>query len=154
MRRLLFALAIALALVVAGCGVSPSRGFDLSGVPLTSGTRVVTHVRRCDRGANAYCAIQLVAVGRHYRTSTALLIAERRHLRSLGWSVAAAKTGDENAADSPGHEVRLTYATADLDLKDLDLGWIKRAPLIGRALSQTMFDREPAISLMLQAGSS
>jgi hypothetical protein len=126
----------------------------LSGVPLTSDTRVLTHVRRCDRGANPYCAIQVVVVGSGYSSSTALLVAERRYLRSLGWSLAQAETGDETAADSPGHKLRLTYATAALDLKDLDLGWIKRSPVIGRALSRTMFARQSAISLMLQTGSS
>jgi hypothetical protein len=48
----------------------------------------------------------------------------------------------------------LTYAAASDDLQALDMGWIRRAPLIGRALSETMFDRAPALSLMLQTGPS
>jgi hypothetical protein len=96
----------------------------------------------------------MVVVGSDFQSSTALLIAERRYLHSLGWDAAEADTGDETAADSPGHELRLIYATAQLDLKDLDLGWIKRSPVIGRALAATMFARQSAISLMLQIGTS
>ena len=54
----------------------------------------------------------------------------------------------------PGHKLRLTYAIASLDLKDIDLGWIKRSPKIGLALSRAMFDRASSISLMLQSGSA
>ena len=118
------------------------------------GTRILTSVRRCDRGANAYCALQLVVVAGRFTDSTALLHSERDHLKSLGWAIANADTGDEHAADSPRHRLHLLYATAALDLKDLDLGYIQRAPTIGRALSQTMFDRTPALSLMLETGSS
>jgi hypothetical protein len=146
---------IAVALGATGCGqTAGSRGPALAGVPLTGGTRVVFHVRRCDRGANAYCAIQLVVVGNHYRSSTALLDSERRHLKAIGWGMANADTGDEHAADSPGHELRLTYATAALDLKDIDLGWVQRSPMLGRSLSRVMFDRSSALSLMLEKGSS
>jgi hypothetical protein len=146
---------IAIALGVAGCGQSTgSHSPNLAGVPLTGGTRVVFHVRRCDRGANPYCAIQLVVVGNHYRTSTALQASERRHLKALGWGMADADTGDEHGADSPGHTLRLTYATAALDLKDIDLGWVQRSPRIARSLSRTMFARSSALSLMLETGSS
>lgn len=154
MKKLLLPVSIAVALVVAGCGSSASRGPTLAGVPLTPGSQVVEHVRRCDGGANAYCAVELVVVSKHAPTSDALMTAERRHLRSLGWTLTEADTGDETAANSPGHKLRLTYATAALDLKDIDLGWIRRSPRIGRALSQTMFDRAAAISLMLQTGSA
>jgi hypothetical protein len=154
MKKLRLPVSIAVALVAAGCGGSASRGPSLSGVPLTPGMRVIEHVRRCDRGKNPYCAVQLVVVGRHASSSEALLAAEREHLRSLGWSLTEADNGDETAADSPGHKLRLTYATAALDLKDVDLGWIKRSPKISLALSRVMFDRQPAISLMLQTGSA
>ncbi len=147
------------ALVVAGCvagcgGGSSANSPGLAGVPLTPGTQVVSHVRRCDRGANPYCAVQLVAVNAHAGSSTALLAGERQHLKALGWTLTEADTGDETAADSPGHKLRLIYSTAALDLKDADLGWIQRAPVISRALSKVMFDRQPAISLMLQTGSA
>lgn len=152
MHKLRLPVSIALALLAAGCGSAASRSPTLSGVPLTSGIDVIAHVRRCDRGANPYCAIQLVAVGKDYPSSAALLDSERAHLKSLGWSMSEADTGDETAADSPGHKLRLIYATAALDLKDLDLGWIQRSPMIGRTLSRTMFDRQSAISLMLETG--
>ncbi len=153
--KILTAVWIAVALMAAGCGQAAlSRSPSLAAVPLTGGTRVVAHTRRCDRGANAYCAIQLVAIGDHYGSSAALLANERRHLKSLGWTLAGAETGDEHAAESPGHRLRLTYATAALDLKDLDLGFIQRSPMIGRALSRTMFARASALSLMLETGSS
>jgi hypothetical protein len=144
-----------MALAVAGCGGgSPANSPNVDKVPLTAGTQVVSHVRRCDRGAHPYCAVQLVAVNRHASNSAALLASERQHLKSLGWTLTEADTGDETAADSPGHKLRLIYTTAALDLKDADLGWIHRAPKISLALSRVMFDRQPAISLMLQTGSA
>ncbi len=123
-------------------------------MPLTPGSQVVAHVRRCDRGANPYCAMQLVVVGKRTTSSLALLDRERRHLQSIGWTVIDADTGDEPAANSPGHKLRLTYATAALDLQGVDLGWIRRSPGIGLALSRTMFARDSALSLMLETGSS
>ncbi len=145
----------ALALALAGCGRSSSSSSPgLTAVPLAGGTQVVAHVRRCDRGANPYCAVQLVLVGPAYRSSAALLSGERRRLLSLGWGPGNGDTGDERAADSPGHTLRLTYATAALDLKDIDLGWIRRSRLIATALSQELFTRTPALSLMLETGSA
>jgi hypothetical protein len=159
MRRLRLTIglvgSIALALAAGGCGQgATSRGPNLAGVPLTGGTRVVAHVRRCDSGANPYCAVQLVIVGSRYRSSSALLASERHHLHSLGWTSADADTGAEHAADSPGHKLRLTYATTALDLQAYDLGWIARSHMIARAMSHTMFARVPALSLMLESGSS
>ena len=154
MKKLLAPVSITVALVAAGCGSSGPREPSLSGVPLTPGMQVIEHVRRCDPGANAYCALQLVVVSKRASSSTALLDAERRHLQSLGWTLTEADTGDETAANSPGHKLRLIYATAALDLKDLDLGWIKRSPRIGLALSRAMFARDSSISLMLQTGSA
>jgi hypothetical protein len=126
----------------------------VSAVPLADGMQVVTHVTRCDRGANPYCAVQMVVVGRHFPSSTALLTSEKRHLKALGWTTAGADNGDERGADSPGHKFRITYATASLDLKGIDLGWIQRSPVIIRSLSRTMFGRDSALSIMLETGSS
>jgi hypothetical protein len=146
---------VVVAVVLAGCGTGgTSRGPSLAGVPLTSGTRVVAHVRRCDPGASPYCAIQLVVVGPRYGSSQSLLVSERAHLHSIGWSSSNAQVGSEHAASSPGQKLRLTYATAALDLQAVDLGWIRRSPAIGLALSRTMFARQPALSLMLETGSS
>ncbi len=155
MKKLVPSAAVALALALAGCGSGQSsRAPNLAGVPLIKGTKVVAHVRRCDRGANPYCAIQLVVVSDRYGSSQALLDSEKRYLHSIGWSMSNADIGLERAASSPGAKLRLIYATAALDLQALDLGWIKRSPAIGRAMSQTMFARKPALSLMLETGSS
>jgi hypothetical protein len=141
--------------MLAGCGgYSAGRGPELSDVPLTAGTRIVADVRRCDSGANPYCAVQLVVVGSGYPSSGALVESENQYVSSLGWSGAQGDFGRERAADSPGHTLRLTFAPADVDLEGVDLGWVKRAPLIGRALAATMFNRDPAMSLMLETGSS
>jgi hypothetical protein len=153
MKKLVWSVVVAA--VVAGCGSGgTSRGPSLAAVPLTSGTTVVAHVRRCDPGTTPYCAIQLVVVGPRYGSSQALLVSERKHLHSIGWSSANADIGIEHAASSPGQKLRLTYSTAALDLQAVDLGWVRRSPAIGLALSRTMFARQPALSLMLETGSS
>lgn len=150
----LLAAALALALTAAGCGSSAqSRAPSVAGVPLTAGARVLAHVTRCDPGANQYCAVQLVVVGR-YGSSDELLRSERRHLQALGWGLVNAQTGDEHAAESPGHHFHIVFATAALDLKDVDLGWVKRSRMIARVLSQTMIDRRSALSVMLESGSA
>ncbi len=115
---------------------------------------MLASVRRCDRGSNAFCALQLVVSDAGFANSTELLRSERDHLKALGWSIANADNGNEHAADSPHHRLHLLYATAALDLVGWDLGWIQRAPVIPRTLSRTMFDRVPALSLMLETGSS
>jgi hypothetical protein len=145
----------AAALGLAACGGASAGGTpELDGVPLTTGTHVVAHSRRCDKGVNPYCAVQLVVVADRLHSSEKLLDEEAKHLASLGWTQTNGDTGDESGADSPGHKLRLTYATAASDLMGIDLGWIKRAPLISRTLSRSMFDRAASISLMLQTGSS
>jgi hypothetical protein len=98
--------------------------------------------------------VQLVVVGGRYSTSSELMSGERRHLASLGWTQTNGDTGLEQGADSPGHKLRLTYAIASDDLKGVDLGWIRRSPRIALALSRVMFDRTPAMSLMLETGPS
>ena len=144
-----------LALAAAGCGAgASSRSPNLAGVPLIKGVSIVEHVRRCDRGANPYCAVQLVVVDTHYSSSAALLSSERRYLRSIGWAASAADIGSERAASSPGGKLRLTYATAALDLQAVDLGWIRRSPAIALAIARTMFERQPARAPMLEPGSS
>lgn len=148
-------LAVMAALALAGCARSASSASPtLAAVPLAKGTRVIAHVRRCDRGANPYCAVQLIVVGGRYRSSAALMSGESRYLRSLGWAQTNGDTGREEAAESPGHKLRLTFATAALDLQGVDLGWIRRSPLITDALSRVMFSRASALSLMLETGSS
>jgi hypothetical protein len=145
---------VAVILLAAGCGQSSrSRSPSVDRVPLVPRTRVFAHVIRCDPGANRYCAVQLVVVGR-YGSSDALLKSERKYLQSLGWGLVNAATGDEHAAESPGHRFHIVFATAALDLKDWDLGWIKRSRMIARAMSQTMINRQSALSLMLESGAA
>jgi hypothetical protein len=84
----------------------------------------------------------------------ALLDSEHRHLLKLGWSGAAPDTGEQRAAESPGHKLRVTYATAFGDLLGWDRGWIKRPWPIVMALDRAMFNRASALSLMLEVGSS
>ena len=91
-------------------------------------------------------------VDRRFRSAGALVASEHRHLRKLGWIGSAGDNGDERAAQSPGHKLRLTYATAAGDLIGIDQGWIKRPRAIELTLSRAMFERTPAISIMLEAG--
>jgi hypothetical protein len=151
--RLLAPLIAATAL--AGCGQAGARHAPaLSKLPLVGGARVVSQARQCDPGANAFCALEFVLVDPRYPTSDELLAAEEQSLRQLGWTSANGDFGEESAADSPGHKLRLTYGTATSELEGIDLGWIQRSHAIANALSGTMFDRSPAISLMLESGSS
>jgi hypothetical protein len=158
MKRIRPRLAVMLlvgALLAAGCGQSSSRRQpSVASVPLIGGTRIAARVRSCDRGVNPYCAVQLVVVGDRYSSSGALQAAERRYLDGLGWTSAQGDSGKEDAADSPGHDLRLVFATVSNDLEGVDLGWIERPRPITHALSTAMFDRAPAISLMLETGSS
>jgi hypothetical protein len=154
-KRILSLPALAGCLALAGCGHGGNpRSVGVTDIPLPDNTTVAAQVRSCDRGANAYCAIELVVVGSAYNDSAALQASETEKLKRLGWSEGNGPDGPERSADSPGHELRLSYATAYGDLLGIDSSWIQRAPPIGRALSKVMFDRAPALSLMLQRGSS
>jgi hypothetical protein len=143
----------ALVVGLAGCGqhattASPS----LSNLPLVRGANVVSQVHQCDKGANAFCAIELVVLGRGYASSADLVKAERDHLKQSGWSGVAPDDGQQRAAASPGQKLRITYATAAADLLGIDLGWIKRPHPITTRLARAMFDRSPAMSVLLEAG--
>jgi hypothetical protein len=145
--------ALAVAILVTGRGGTP-RAIGLRNVPMLHGTRVMIQVRSCDRSAGAYCALQVVVVGDRYHTSAALRLAYAGRLAKLGWTAAKGPVDAETAADSPGHELRLTYATADAELTDIDVGSVQRTAAISHALSDTIFTRLPALSLMLTRGSS
>lgn len=144
------------ALAVTGCGQSSThrRPLRLGGVPLVGGARVVAQARSCDRGARAYCSLQLVVVGSRFHSATDLLHAEEARLRTLGWTSTQGDTPKERSADSPGHRLRLSLALAQDDLLSWDQTQAHRRPPIARALARTMFERVPALSLMLQTGSS
>jgi hypothetical protein len=149
------AVAVVAAAGVAGCGVGAgSRAVGVTQVPLPGGAQIVTRVRSCDRGANPYCSEQLVVVGPSFGTSMALEMSEKQLLAKRGWTTTKGADGNQKAADSPGHELRLYYATAYDDLLGIDSNWIQRAPPISHGLSTAMFDRAPAISVMLVRGSS
>lgn len=145
---------VAVAGSVAGCAGSGPRRPALGSVPLVAGGQVVARATRCDKGANAFCALDVVLVNRGYSSAQRLVAGERRWLIRHGWLRVPAQTGDEQAADSPGDRVRVTYTTAALDLKDIDLGWIKRPQAIALALSRSIYDGTAAISMMLVAGPS
>jgi hypothetical protein len=146
---------LAIAAVLAGCGQSgAARTPDASQLPLVRGASIVSQVRDCDHGANAFCAIEFVVVDRHYKNSNDLLLGEHHQLLSHGWSGAGGDTGNQRAADSPGHKLRLTYATATGDLQGVELGQIKRPGRIWVALAHTLFDQTPALSMMLEVGNS
>ena len=143
------------ACALAGCGAgSSSRSLTLAQLPLVGGSAVVARSEQCDRGANAYCAIEAVIVNRRFTSSGALVVAEHRRLHTLGWSTAAGDNGRERAAESPGHKVRVTYATAFGDLLGWDMGWIRRPRPIALTLSRAVIAGAPAMSVMLEAGSA
>jgi hypothetical protein len=145
--------AVALVIIVTGRGGTP-RAIGLKDIPMVAGTRVMTKVRSCDRGASRYCALQVVIVGDRYPTSEELRTTYGAKLLKLGWTTTKGPDGNETAADSPGHELRLTFATAYEDMLGVDSNWIQRTAAISHSLSATMFDRAPALSLMLLRGSS
>jgi hypothetical protein len=145
---------LAVAATVAGCGGNAPRHPSLSSVPLVPGGRVVVSANACDAGANAYCALDVVLVNPSFKTAQDLVAHERRWLKRSGWIRVSAQTGDEQAANSPGNRLRVTYSTAALDLKDIDLGWIKRPRAISLALSDAIYDGSPAMSVNIVAGPS
>jgi hypothetical protein len=149
------AAAIVAALTLSSCGqASPAVVPNIAHVPLVRGVKVLAMIRLCDHGANAFCAVQLVVADHRYDSSGALMLAERQALKHRGWSLYQGDIGNENSAESPGHKLRLTYGTAAADLRGIDLDQIKRSRPITLALSRSMFDRSPAISLMLETGSA
>ncbi len=155
--RLSFGAALLLALSgsLAACGATASsRVPKLSALPLVRGAGILAQSRQCDTGANAFCGLELVVIDRGYRTADDVVAGERRLLLRTGWTGGDADTGDEKAADSPGHRLRVTYATAYGDEKGIDLRWIKRSQAITLTLSRALFDRAPAMSMMLETGAS
>ena len=123
-------------------------------MPLVPGSRIVEKTRRCDQGSNAFCAVDLVVVDPASLDSGDLALDESKILRQAGWSLADGDTGLESAANSPGHKVRVTYAAAMDDLRSIDLGTINRPWPITYALSNSMFDRDAAMSMRLEVGAS
>jgi len=145
--------ALLAALWLAACGpASGTQKPSVSDLPLVEGAQVLARVDLCDKGANAYCALDLVIVDPHYRSAEQLLTDEHLRLKAHGWTITGGDTSDERAADSPGHKLRLTYSTASGDLQGIDLGWIARPRPITLALSRLLFAGTPALSMMLEVG--
>jgi hypothetical protein len=154
-RRLGAAAALALAAALTGCGTSTAqRTPTVSAIPLLPGARVATQVRACDSGSRAFCSIELVVTDPRYKSSDNLAHDESKHLRKAGWSLADGDTSTESSANSPGHKLRLTYSTAADDLQQIDLGQIARSRNVVLALSNSMFDRAAAMSMMLEVGAT
>ncbi len=138
-----------------GCGHSTRHTkLSLQELPLVPGAKVAKVIKQCDRGANAFCALELVIVNAHYRSSDELEKAEHKWVRAAGWRGVGGDTMYENAAESPGHKLRVTYATALDDLRAVVLGFIHRPPTIAVALSHTIFSHVPAMSVLLESGDS
>lgn len=153
--RLGVLVALAIAGVLAGCGAdTPSRSPDLRALPLPSGVQIASQTHVCDRGANAYCAIELVVLDPHAASSADLVVREHALLKRRGWSGASADNGNERAADSPGHKLRVTYATAASELGNIDLAFVKRSRATALALSRALFGRASAMALLLEVGAS
>jgi hypothetical protein len=144
--------ALAAALAVAGCGAGSDRTPRLSDLPMLPGATIVAQVTRCDKGANAFCAIDLVVVDKRYRSSEAVVKAQHALLKRRGWSSGDADIGGEDAGDAPGHKLRVTYGTAFVELTAVDLGWIERPKPITRALSREVFAGAPSMAVLLEIG--
>ncbi|MHB1836103.1 MAG: hypothetical protein ACYCXW_14175 [Solirubrobacteraceae bacterium] len=153
MKKLVILAAGCAALAGCGTGVHP-RLIGAHEVPLPPGAVISAQVRSCDRGSNRYCSIQMVVTGARYGTSSALQDAEQHLLAARKWGFSIGATKHEQAASSPGNELRMTFAPAYEDLLALDFGWIKRTAAISHALSNAVFDGAPALSIQLERGSS
>jgi hypothetical protein len=112
----------------------------------------VVSQRLCDRGRNAYCALELVMEGGGYASSIQLQRAERLLLKRRGWKKSNPPVAQELSANSPGTRLRVTYAAANMELEAVDLGWIVRARRITLGLSREIFDHHPALAVLLQLG--
>lgn len=142
-------------MAITACGASaPQRTPAASDIPLVPGAHITAQTRACDQGSHPFCAIDLVVVDRQYTSSDDLALDETHVLRSHGWSSANGDTSLQSAANSPGHSLRLTYATALGDLEGIDLTYIGRPWPIQYALSNSIFDRTAAMSMMLEIGST
>jgi hypothetical protein len=146
---------LALSVALVGCGPgSATKAPDASQLPLLPGAKIVAHDTQCDRGASGFCALQLVVVDPKFKSSEDFVNAEHDYIHSVGWDGVTADTGDERAAESPGHKLRATYGTAIGDLQGIELGWIHRSHTISKALSRTLFQHSAAMSIELDRGSS
>lgn len=145
------AAALVAAVALAACGGSSAPHVpNLAKLPLPPGARTVWRATDCDPGADAYCGVQLVVYDRDYRSSDDLMHAQRDLLHKHGWTDVNALVGPETAADSPGHKLHLTYATAGDELSVIEFKWVKRSKAMQHVLSQSIFDGTPALGMLLE----
>ena len=143
----------ATALALAGCGHAASTAALRSEVvPLPPGAEIVAQERQCDRGANAFCALELAVIDPSLRSSGDLVTLEGRTLGQAGWTSVPGDAGNERGADSPSQKFHLSYGTSLADLVGAGAGWFKRAHTIALVLSRQLLGRVPAIALSLQTG--
>jgi len=103
--------AVLAAVALAGCGGGGDKTPALDRLPLPTGSEIVSQVRQCNQGTNAYCAIEFVVVNKRIANSWGLVAKERRALAQRGWNATHANNGDEHAATSPGDKLRVTIVT-------------------------------------------
>ncbi len=144
---------MALAAALAGCGGGGSKTPNLGALPLVPGANVSLKVKVCDIGSSAFCAWELLVVAPKLRDSDELLRAEHRLLLSAGWSGAQGDASGEHAADSPGHKLRVTYATPTNELIGTGDEGVHRSNALQLALSHVSFAGTPALSILLEQGS-
>lgn len=147
------AAAFAGALAVSACGAG-DRTPSLKQLPLVPGARVLLTRHVCDKGANAYCALELVLTDSRFSSSQDMQRAERLLLKRHGWAQVNAPVGQELAADSPRGRLRVTYAAANLELQAADLGWVRRPRSIVLTLSRALFSHTTAMAVVLQVGTT
>jgi hypothetical protein len=152
--RLRLTLPVALIVTLGGCGSGGSQHRpNVNGLPLVPGARIVAQQQKCDPGANAFCGWELVVQAPGYTDSDELLLSEQEQLKSAGWTGANADINGEQAADSPGHRLHVTYGTPATDLRGIDFGLIHRRRKITLTLSRAMLDQAPTLSILLEEGS-
>lgn len=154
-RPVIAGLALLAALGLSACGGSGDHVPDLAGLPLVPGSRIVARVQKCDSGANAYCAIELAVYDKRYGNSDDLFGAEKKLLHAHHWTDANGLVGPESAADSPGHKLHLTYATANSELDAIDEHYVTRPWKLVSALSNALLGNStPAMAMILELDSN
>jgi hypothetical protein len=154
-RRISAALGAAVVVAaLAGCGNSGTHVPDVSKLPLVPGASIELQERVCDSGSNPYCGWEMVVTSTRYRDADEMFSAEHRLLGSRHWSGADAGSDGSHAAESPDGKLRVTYATPYEDLVGTEINGVRRTQQITLALSKAAFDHTPALSILLELGSS
>lgn len=123
-------------------------------LPLVDGARVIYQEKSCDPGKHTFCGVQMVVADHQFTSSGALATGEASRLQRLGWTLQQGEINQERTALSPSGKLRIIYASAPQELLAVDFGWAMRTPALISSLDRTMFDRTPAMLLVLEAGPS